>query len=63
MQKKHSLRAFILASLFFSGSSFSQQVESYSLGLSEPTLSKIAESARTMVRTQKVLPNKLAIER
>jgi C1A family cysteine protease len=63
MQKKHSLRAFILASLFFSGSSFSQQVESYSLGLSEPTLSEIAESARTMVRTQKVLPNKLAIER
>ncbi len=55
---------FVLTLLvFFSASMFSQQAESHSLGLSEPTLSEMAESARTMVRTKKVLPNKLALER
>jgi len=49
--------------VFFSPSIFSQQAESHSLGLSAPTLSEMAEVARTMVRTKKVLPNKLALER
>lgn len=42
---------------------FAQQVEPHSLGLSKPSLAEMAESARTMAWTQKVLPNKLAIDR
>jgi hypothetical protein len=33
------------------------------LGLRPPTLLEKAEEARTMVRTRKVLPNKLALDR
>ncbi|MFM8765141.1 MAG: hypothetical protein ACKOEZ_09950, partial [Spartobacteria bacterium] len=42
---------------------FAQQPEPRALGLSQPTLAEQAEAARTMVRTKKVLPNKLALER
>ena len=40
-----------------------QQPEPHALGLSKPSLAEMAESARTMAWTQKVLPNKLAIDR
>lgn len=40
-----------------------QQPGPRALGLSKPSVAEMAESARTMARTQKVLPNKLAIER
>ena len=40
-----------------------QQLEPHALGLSKPSLAEMAESARTMAWTQKVLPNKLAIDR
>jgi C1A family cysteine protease len=42
---------------------FAQQPEPRALGLSQPTLAEQAEAARTMVRTKKVLPNKLALDR
>ena len=42
---------------------FAQQSEPRALGLSQPTLAEQAEVSRTMVRTRKVLPNKLALDR
>ena len=42
---------------------FAQQPEPRALGLSQPSLAEQAEAARTMVRTKKVLPNKLALDR
>jgi len=42
---------------------FAQQSEPHALGLSRPSIAEMAESARTMPLTRKVLPNKLAIER
>ena len=53
-----SLIAFLLPGLVFA-----QQPEPRALGLSKPSLAEMAESERTMVRTKKVLPNKLALER
>ena len=50
--------AFMLPGLIFA-----QQSEPQSLGLSKPSIAEMAESARTMPLTRKVLPNKLAIER
>ncbi|MCX6973028.1 MAG: putative Ig domain-containing protein [Verrucomicrobia bacterium] len=40
-----------------------QSIGEEGLGLKPPTLAEQAEAARTMVRTKKVLPNKLALER
>lgn len=53
-----SIVAFLLP-----GFIFAQQPEPRALGLAKPSLAEMAESERTMVRTKKVLPNKLALER
>lgn len=50
--------AFMLPGLIFA-----QQSEPQSLGLSKPSIAEMAESARTMPLTRKVLPNRLAVER
>lgn len=55
--------SFPIVAFLLPGLIFAQQPEPHALGLSKPSVAEMAESARTMARTQKVLPNKLAIER